>query len=137
MLFVFFAYMIQAQNNNQSAENSVVITEHSSYEYSDATYCPQTGVLTYTVQVHMIRKILPNGSYLIHYNTFGEGLDEDEGVWTLHSVWNSTDDYLEGDNTLVRSILWFGPDGAKLKVTYVLIIHDNEIVNVVLDPLCD
>ena len=137
LLLVFFASTIQAQSNNNSADNSVVITEHSSYEHSDWIYCPETGVITYTVQVHMIRVLLPNGTYLVHYNTRGEGTDEDEGAWELHSIWNSIDDYSEGDNHLVRSIIFNGPLGAKLKVTYLLIVKDNEIVKTVLDPLCD
>ena len=135
LMMLFYASNAHAQN--KSAENSNVITIHRTFEWNNWIYCPETGLIGFATRVHEIRKVLPNGTYTVHYNVYGEGEDEYGDLWKWHHTWIQKYDVLAWLHEMSTLILQ-GPKGAKLDLRVLFVRNGNgDIVKSEFDPLCN
>ena len=129
-LLVLFS-SAQAQNN--SADKSNVMISNYWDEFAFPVDCSGYQIL-FKGTVQEITKQLPDGTFTIHFNAFGEGVDQDGGLWTLRETWNS-----RYETTLHETdrLVFRGPDGQKLEGRVLTVVNGKgELVQLVFESPC-
>ena len=84
--------------------------------------------------VQEIIKLLPDGTFTMHFNAFGEGVDQYGGLWTLRETWNSR--YVTTLHETDR-LVFRGPNGQKLEGRVLTVVNGNgEPVQLVFENPC-
>jgi len=130
IIFLMACYMPQTA----SAQSGVVLDNYW-FEFGSSAYCPETGLIVFTGEVHQLTKLTPIGVLSVHYNAHGEGVDESGGEWTWIDAWNTTESFSDYQETRVLTLQ--GPKGAKLQMKIVFIVKDGETVVDKFEPLCE
>lgn len=131
VVLFFCTSFVQAQN--QSDQNSNVITFHQTYPLTETWGCPEYGSITFAIEVHQVMKLKSDGTLQYHANAKGEGVDEHGDFWTFHQAWVGSPNIKN-----VRSLTLQGPKGAKLKLRVLFVRNgQGEIVRHEIDPICE
>ena len=110
---------------------------HQWFNFGNQIVCDGT-TIDFSGYVQIIFKTLPDGTWMDHYNAYGEGVDQDGNLWKWHDAWNTKWDGTPAITHEVRNLTLQGPKGAKLNLRIVFVMNGNgEIVRDEFDGLCN
>ena len=142
LLLFFCVSTVQAQNQSAQNSDTLVYNYWSTFPVPPIN-CPETGgPIVFTLHVHRLVILLPNGNYKEHFNANGEGISENGDTWIWHGFQNNVivdpnewpREYIESN----RMTIIHGPKGAKLVMRVFLVVNGNgEIVQSVVEPFCE
>lgn len=135
-ILLIFAFVLTAESQNDSNENSDVIEFHQTLDFDYEINCNPDPKIRFDGTIHIIYIRTPNGLYTRHYDLNMEGVDENGGIWNWNEAWifNFKSGQLNHDT---RNVIIVGEKGAKLRLTIRFVRNgQGEIVRAEFEGGC-